>query len=77
MLTLVSCNAGDTGLIPGLGRSSAEGNGNPLHYSCLENPMDRGAWRATVNGIARVRHDLVTKAPPSQRRIHEQREFQL
>ena len=37
-------NAGDTGLIPGSGRSSGEGNGNPLQYSCLDNPMDRGAW---------------------------------
>ena len=49
-----ACNAGDPGLIPGLGKSSAEGNGNPLQYSCLENPMDRGAWQATVHGIARV-----------------------
>ena len=39
-----ACNAGDLGLIPELGRSSGEGNGNPLQYSCLENPMDRGAW---------------------------------
>ena len=39
-------NAGDVGLIPGLGRSPGEGNGNPLQYSCLENPMDRGAWQA-------------------------------
>ena len=39
-------NAGDVGLTPGLGRSPGEGNGNPLRYSCLENPMDRGAWRA-------------------------------
>ena len=39
-----ACNAGDVGLIPGLGRSCAEGNGNPLHYSCLQNPMDKGAW---------------------------------
>ena len=38
------CNAGDPGSIPGLGRSPGEGNGNPLHYSCLENPMDHGAW---------------------------------
>ena len=45
---------------PGLGRSPGEGNGNPLHYSCLEIPMDRGAWQATVSGHARVRHDLVT-----------------
>ena len=39
-----ACNAGDPGLIPGLGRSPGEGNGYPLQYSCLENPMDRGAW---------------------------------
>ena len=41
-----------------------EGNGNPLQYSCLENPMDREAWQATIHGISRVRHDLVTKPPP-------------
>ena len=41
-------NAGDVGSIPGLGRSPGEGNGSPLQYSCLENPIDRGAWRATV-----------------------------
>ena len=44
-------NAGDPGSIPGSGRSPGEGNGNPLLYSCLENPMDRGAWRATVHGV--------------------------
>ena len=47
-----ACNAGDPGSIPGLGRSPGEGNGNPLQYSCLENSMDRGAWRATVHGVA-------------------------
>ena len=47
-----ACNAGDLGLIPGLGRSPGEGNGNPLQYSCLENPTDRGAWQATVRGVA-------------------------
>ena len=46
-----ACNAGDQSLIPGLGRSPGEGNGNPLQYSCLENPMDRGAWRAAVHGV--------------------------
>ena len=46
-----ACNAGDLGLIPGLGRSPREGNGNPLQYSCLENPMDRGAWRTVVHGV--------------------------
>ena len=59
-----ACNAGDLGSIPGLGRSPGEGNGKPLQYSCLENRMDRGAWQATVHGVARVGHDLVTKPPP-------------
>ena len=59
-----ACNAGDPDLIPGLGRSPGEGHGNPLQYSCLENPMDRGAWQATVRGVARVGHDLVTKPLP-------------
>ena len=60
------CNAGDPGLIPGLGRFPGEGNDNPLQYSCLENPMVREAWRATVHGVARVGHDLVTTPPPPQ-----------
>ena len=47
-----ACNAGDLG-IPGLGRCPGEGNGNPLQYSCLENPMDRGAWQATVHRVAK------------------------
>ena len=46
-------NAGDVGLIPGSGRSPGIGNGNPLQYSCLENPMDRGTWWATVHGVAK------------------------
>ena len=41
-----------------------EGNGNPIQYSCLENPMDRGAWQATVHGVATVGHNLVTIQPP-------------
>ena len=61
-----ACNVGDLGSIPGLARSPGEGNGNPLKYSCLENPMDRGAWWATVHGVARVGHDLATKPPPPQ-----------
>ena len=56
-----TCNAGDMGSIPGLGRFPGEGNGNPLQYSCLENPVDRGAWWATVHGLTTVGHDLVTK----------------
>ena len=47
-----TCNAGDLGLIPGSDRSPGEGNTNPPQYSCLENSMDRGAWRVTVHGIA-------------------------
>ena len=47
-----ACNAGNSGSIPGLGRSPGEGNGNPLQYSCLGSPMDRGAWWATVHGVA-------------------------
>ena len=49
-----ACNAGEPGSILGLGRSPGEVNGNPLQYSCLENPMDRGAWRATVRGVAEL-----------------------
>ena len=48
-----SANAGDAGSIPGLGRSPGEGHGNPLQYSCLENPMGQGAWWATVHGVAK------------------------
>ena len=48
-----ACNEGDLGLIPGLGGSSGKGNGYALQYSCLENPMDRGAWQATVHGVAK------------------------
>ena len=48
-----ACNSGDPSSIPGLGRSVGEGNGNPLKYSCLENPMDRGAWQATVHEVTR------------------------
>ena len=48
-----SANAGDLGSIPGPGRSPREGHGNPLQYSCLENPMDREAWRATVHKVER------------------------
>ena len=53
-----SCSAGDWGSIPGSGRSPGEGNGNPLHYSCLENSMDSGAWWATVHGITKSQTQL-------------------
>ena len=51
-------SVGDPGSIPVSGRSSGEGNGNPLHYSCLENPMDRRSWRATVHGVAKSQTQL-------------------
>ena len=53
-----TCNGGDLGLIPGWGRSPEEGYGNTLQYSCLENPMDRGAWWATVQGVSKCRTRL-------------------
>ena len=48
-----TCNVGDLDLIPGLGRSLGEGNGYPFQYSCLENPMTREAWQATVHGVVK------------------------
>ena len=53
-----ACNAADLGSISGLGRSPREGHGNPLQYSCLENPMDSEAWQATVHGVAKSRTRL-------------------
>ena len=54
-----ACTAGDLGLIPGSGRSPGEGNGNPLQYSCLENPMDRGGLQATLCGAAKSQTRLI------------------
>ena len=64
-----TCNVGDTSLVSGLGRSPGEGNGNPLQYFCLGNPMDRGAWWATVHGVTRVEHNLETKPPTTIKQI--------
>ena len=61
-----ACNAGDPGLVPGLGRSPGRGHGNPLQYSCLENSMGRGAWRATVHGTTKSKtwlSNLYTHTP--------------
>ena len=60
MVKAAACNERDLGSIPRSGRSPGEGSGNTLQFSHLENPMDRGAWQATVHGVARVGHDLVT-----------------
>ena len=54
-------DAGDAGSVPGLRRFSGEGNGNPLHYSCPESPMDRGAWWAIVHGVSKESHNLATE----------------
>ena len=59
-----ACNVGVTGSIPGSGRSPGGWHSNPLQYLCLRNPMDRGAWQATVHGVTRAGHDLATKPPP-------------
>ena len=56
-----SCNVGDPGSIPGSGKSPGEGKGNLLKYSCLENPMDRGAWRATYSPWGRKESDTTEK----------------
>ena len=67
-----ACNVGDSGLIPGLGRSPGEGNGNPLQYFCLENPMDGGAWWATVHGVAKCRtwlSDFTSSHQPVSKRV--------
>ena len=53
MVKSLLSKARDEGSVPGLGRSSVEGNGNPLQYSCLGNPMDRGVWQAIVHGVAK------------------------
>ena len=67
-----ACKAEDLGSIPGLGRSPGEGNGNPLQYSCLENPMDRGAWRATVHGVteSQTRLSNFTFTPASKQILY-------
>ena len=72
------CNSGGLGSIPGSGRSFGEGNGNPLQYSCLENPMDRGAWQATVHGAAKSQTQLsncttITKTRRPRGDCHEAR----
>ena len=53
-----TCSVGDPGLTPGSGKSPGEGNGYPLQYSCLENPMDGGAWQATVHGVSKSQTQL-------------------
>ena len=63
-------NAGDVNLIPGSRRFPGGGNDNPLQYSCLGNFTDRGTWQATVHGLQRARHDLVTKELQQYRNLY-------
>ena len=60
-----ACNVGDLGSIPGLGRSPGEGHGNPLQYSCLENPIDRGAWQAIIHRVTDLDTTEANKHTPS------------
>jgi len=64
-----TCNAGNEDSIPRLGRSPGEGDGNPLQYSCLGNPKDRGACQAVVHGAAKVGHDLATEHPKGETKL--------
>ena len=68
MVKNLPANAGDRGSVPGSGISPGEGNGNPLQYSLLENPMDRGAWRATVHGVTK---ELDTTKHKQDKLVHE------
>ena len=63
----------DSGLIPGSGRSPGEVNGNPFQYSCLENPMDKGAWQSKAHGVARVGNNLATTS--KQVELHQTKKF--
>ena len=72
-----ACNARDLGSILGLGRSPGEGHSNPLHYSCLENPMDKGAWRDTVHGVAKSRMQVSHKAHKSTILQYVQRNYRI
>ena len=66
-----TCNGGDLGSIPGLGRFSGERNGNPLQYSCMENPRDRGAWWATVHGVTKSWPTLTTHIHTSCKKVFD------
>ena len=72
-----ACKVGDPGLIPGSGRSSGVGNGNPLQYSCLGNPMDRGAWWPTVHGVAKSQTQLSDFTFSFTKRGHSQKRFSV
>ena len=72
-----ACNAGDPSSIPESGRSPGEGNGNPLQYSCLENSMDRGAWQATVHGVAKSQTRLSDQHAHTQRKRGKFATFQV
>ena len=66
-----TCNTGDMGSIPGLGRCPGEGNGNTLQNFCLGNPVDKGTWQTIVHGVTRVGHDLVSIPPLEKKKKGE------
>ena len=70
-------NEGELGFIPGLGRSPGEEDGNPLQYSCLKNPMDRGASLAIILGVAKVQHNLVTRQINKKKRYGTEQTKQI
>ena len=70
-----ACNVGDLGSTPGSGRSPGEANDNPLQYSCLENPMGRGAWQATVYGVAKSQTRLSDLACTRRHYLNKQQPF--
>ena len=70
-----ACSTGDLGSLPGSRRSPGEGNGNPCQYSCLENPMDRGAWQATVHGVTKSWTQLCDLTTDFQLRIFYGRQY--
>ena len=72
-----ACDVGDLGSIPGSGRSPGEGNGKPLQYSCLENPMGGGAWQAVVHGVTRVVYDFAAKPTTTSDKVSDTLEYQL
>ena len=75
MVKNLPASAKDMGSVPGLGRSPGEGNGSPLQYSCLENPVNRGAWRATVHGVANSQTRLSDQTATTTKRSHKQEVF--
>ena len=72
-LPIMQGDIGDSSSIPGSGRLPGGGNGNPHQYSCLKNPMDRGSWRVTVQGVTKIGHNRVTEHTPKHTQLNKVR----